>query len=508
MGPVVIAPAAETAGPAAGAHARSGLRAHSGVRAPAISLRGLRKRFDRTDVLRGLDLELGAGEFIGLMGPNGAGKSTLIKILAGVQAATAGEILVGGSPVSSLAGNPAIAFIHQDLGLIDGLPVVDNLRLGERAMRRWGFLDHPRENAAAAVALARVGLEPHLRGVLVGALSPAEKTLVAVARALDRGATVLFVDEATATLSPPDARRVIGALRDAVAGGATVVMVSHKLSEVMDATERVVVLLDGRLVADQQTATLDRHGLVRLLAQHEGSGTRRAHGEDHAGSVVLQLCEARADRIGPVSLSLHAGEVVGFTGLPGSGLHDLAFLAHGALNASGGEVTVAPGVRRAIVPPHRETQGGFTEMDVRVNLSLAGLRRWRRPAGLLDLGRERTDTAAMATMLAVRPSGVEARYGVLSGGNKQKVIFGRALLHDAELCVLCEPTRGVDVQTRSDIYQIIRRLREDGRAVLITTSDAEDLFAVCDRIGVIDGGRLRHLTGAGEIDHADLEALL
>ena len=508
MGPVVIAAAAKTAGPAAGVRAPGGLRAPSGARAPTISLRGLRKRFDRTDVLRGIDLELRAGEFIGLMGPNGAGKSTLIKVLAGVQAATAGEILVGGARVSSLAENPAIAFIHQDLGLIDGLPVVDNLRLGERAMRRWGLLDHQREKAAAEVALARVGLEPHLRGMQVGALSPAEKTLVAVARALDRGASVLFVDEATATLSPPDARRVIGALRDAVAGGATVVMVSHKLSEVMDATGRVVVLLDGRLVADQQTATLDRHGLVRLLAQHEGSGAGGARGEDRVGSVVLRLSEARAGRIGPVSLSLHAGEVIGFTGLPGSGLHELAFLAHGALNATGGEVTVAAGVRRAIVPPHRETQGGFTELDVRANLSLAALRRWRRRAGLLDLGREGTDTAAIATMLAVRPSSVEACYGVLSGGNKQKVIFGRALLHEAELCVLCEPTRGVDVQTRGDIYRIIRRLREDGRAVLITTSDAEDLFAVCDRIGVVDEGRLRHLTGAGDIAHADLEALL
>jgi ribose transport system ATP-binding protein len=425
-----------------------------------------------------------------------------------VEAPSAGEILVAGSPVPSLAGALDVAFIHQDLGLIDARPVLDNLRLGEVPLRRWGLLDQRRETAAAQSAMARVGLELPVRAMAVGALSPAEKTLVAVARALHRGATVLFVDEATSTLSPPDAQRVIAALRGAVAGGATVVMVSHKLSEVLDATGRVVVLLDGRIAADQQTAGLDRRGLVSLLAQHEGSEARRTSPSDRSGDVVLRLSSARAGRVGPVSLTVSAGEIVGLTGLPGSGLHDLAFLAHGALPVSAGEVTVAPGVCRAIVPPHRETQGGFAEMDVRANLSLAGLRRWRRRAGLLDLRSERADTAAVASKLGVQPAGVDARYGVLSGGNKQKVIFGRMLLQDAELCVLCEPTRGVDVQARSDIYRIIRRLRNDGRAVLITTSDAEDLFAVCDRVGVIDGGTLRHLTGAGEIGHADLEALL
>ncbi|MCU1676289.1 MAG: Sugar transporter ATP-binding protein, partial [Frankiales bacterium] len=208
-----------------------------------IVISGLRKSFGPNEVLGGIDLTIRSGEFVGLMGPNGAGKSTLIKILGGVYTRTSGDITYAGAPVRSLAERPEVGFIHQDLGLIDDLSIVDNLRLGEAPMRRVGpVLDGGRERRSAEAALQTVRLDRPVT-TLVGELAPGEKTLVAVARLLSRGARVLFIDETTSTLPPQDANRLITTLRDTVASqGATVIMVSHKLSEILDATERIVVL--------------------------------------------------------------------------------------------------------------------------------------------------------------------------------------------------------------------------------------------------------------------------
>ncbi|PTL60037.1 ATP-binding cassette domain-containing protein [Paraconexibacter algicola] len=475
-----------------------------------IAISGLRKSFGRNEVLRGIDLRIEAGEFVGLMGPNGAGKSTLIKILGGVYQRSAGEITYAGEAVRSLAERPEVGFIHQDLGLVDALPIVDNLRLGEAPMRRLGpLLDRGRERRAAEAALARVELDRPVT-TLVGDLSPGEKTLVAVARLLDRGARVLFIDETTSTLPPGDAQRLIRTLRDTVAAdGATVIMVSHKLSEILDATKRIVVILDGVIAADVAAAGLDRPRLVKLLVAHErpdGGPVLAAHDR---GEERLRLEGACAGRCGPVDLTVHAGEVVGLTGLAGSGLHDVGYLAHGALRPTAGRVVRAPGVRSALVPPHRESQGGFAELSVQANLTISALPSWRGRATRLLRGRaERSDAHEMVGRLDVRPGDPQAPFGTLSGGNKQKVVFGRAMFRRPDVYVLCEPTRGVDVQTRETLYDLIRGLRAEGAAVLLISSDSEDLFAVCDRIAVVEQGRLRDFTAIDEITPDALEAFI
>jgi ribose transport system ATP-binding protein len=481
--------------------------------AKEIVISGLRKSFGPNEVLHGIDLTFPGGDFIGLMGPNGAGKSTLIKVLDGVYSRSSGEIRYGGELVSNLGARPEVGFIHQDLGLIDDLSISDNLRLGEEPMRRIGpFLDRGRELAAAERALTQVNLELPVE-TLVGELSPGEKTLVAITRVLERGARVLFVDEATSTLPPGDSRRLIEALNQTAIRGATVIMVSHKLSEILDSTSRVVLLLDGEIAADSPASELDRPALVSMLVAREKEEAQQGvAGAPHAprdiGEELLRFDQVSGGLIDRVDLSLKAGEVVGFTGLPGSGLHDLAHLAHGSMRVTGGKVVRAQGARSALVPPHRESQGGFLEQSTLENLTISSLPRWRSSLRLLRGSSERRDAVEMIERLSITPSDPNAVFGTLSGGNKQKVVFGRTLLSAPQVYVLCEPTRGVDVGTRMEIYRLIGELAEDGAAVLVVTSDSEDLFAVCDRISVINDGRLGAFVPADETNPEELEAFI
>ncbi len=473
-----------------------------------IVIKGLKKSFGRNEVLHGIDLTIPEGEFVGLMGPNGAGKSTLIKILGGVYSRSSGEITYGGNPVSSLADLTEVGFIHQDLGLVDDLTIVDNLRLGEEPLRRFGvLLDRPRERDAARLALARVELHRD-PDTLVADLAPAEKALVAIARLLDRGARVLFIDEATSTLPPAEARRLVDALARTVSEGATVIMVSHKLSEILDVAQRVVVILDGRLAEDSPSSQLDREALVQMLIVHESQTLEDNRRHTAPGDDLLRLEEAFAGRAGPVDLSVRAGEVVGLTGLPGSGLHDVAYLAHGSVAPTKGRVWLADGVRTALVPPHRESQGGFLEMSVQANMTMSALRDWRHPLRILRAAAERRDANQMIEKLSVVPADADAAFGTLSGGNKQKVVFGRVLFRKPQVYVLCEPTRGVDIGTRREIYRLIHQLSDDGAAVLVVTSDSEDLFAVCDRIAVVEEGSPGHFISVGETDAHELEAFI
>jgi ribose transport system ATP-binding protein len=447
------------------------------------------------------------------MGPNGAGKSTLLKILDGLYQADSGHFQVGDEPVRSLANRADVAFIHQDLGLIDALNISDNLRLGQPGKHRVGFLlDRRTEARLATVALQSVGLTVPVN-TIVGDLSPAEKTLVAVARAFARGATTLFVDEATSTLTRQDARRVVDALHSLARNGAIVVFVTHKLSEVFEAAERVVVLIDGQVVADDPVSTLDRATLVRkLIASEQPSSQDREATEittvaDDAAP-ALWMRNACGGKAGPVTFAVRRGEVVGLTGLPGSGLYDVAYLACGAMPPSAGEVCWERDSRTGLIPPHRESQGGFTSMTVSHNLTISSLRRWRSRLGILSPQREKRAAEQTMHRLDVKPPDPNAEFGTLSGGNKQKVIFGRAIMSEPTTYILCEPTRGVDVSARAEIYRIIDQLRTDGAAILVATSDAEDLLTVCDRVGVVDNGRVTEPKPIHEIATQELEAFI
>jgi ribose transport system ATP-binding protein len=459
-------------------------------------------------VLRGLDLTVEPGSFVGLIGANGAGKSTLIKILDGVTAPSAGQIRLGTETVSSLGDRAEVAFVHQDLGLVDGISIADNFRLGEAPMRRFGiFLDLSRERREAEAALARVEVD-RSPDTLVGELSPAEKTLVAIARAFARGATILVMDEATSNLTTRGARRVLDVLAGVVAAGGSVIMVTHRLAEIIDATTRVVALVDGQIVHDAPTSELDREAVARMLVSHAPAALDSV--VTSPGDVMVRLTGVTypgiGPGIGPFDLEVRAGEVVGLTGNQGSGLHEIGFLVHGSHVPSAGSVWRADGLKSALVPPHRETQGGFADLTVMDNTSIASLRSLRSGVRLLNLQRELAGTMRLIGRLQVKPAAPDAIYSSLSGGNKQKVLFARALLTGARLFILCEPTRGVDPSTRNEIYHLIREVRATGAAVLVVSSDSEDLVAVADRVGLVSGGRIGLMTDMADLSDDGLEA--
>ncbi|MDQ2700437.1 MAG: sugar ABC transporter ATP-binding protein [Actinomycetota bacterium] len=481
----------------------------SETRTPRLTVTGLKKSFGANRVLHGIDLTFEPGTFVGLMGPNGAGKSTLIKILDGLYSADEGTIKLDDEEVKNLGSRQVCGFLHQDLGLIEDMSICDNLRLGQAPMKVAGpILNLRRERQAAAQAIERVGLDQPVE-TPVSSLSPGEKTLVAVARMLDRGARILFVDEATSTLPAADSRRLMDALRETVSAGTTVIMVSHKLSEILDDTDRVVVLLDGVVSVDEPTASLDRESLVERLVAHESVMAVEETGDPHeTGDELISLVGACGGRAGPIDLTLRGGEITGLTGLPGSGLHDIGFMVHGSMKPFKGRIECDRKLRRALVPPHRETQGGIQMSSIRENPTLSSLDRWRSVIRLLSLGREGRDAQSKTTELNVVPGDAEGSYQVLSGGNKQKVIFGRVLLREPQVYVLCEPTRGVDIGTRTEIYRLIRKLRNKDVAVLVISSDSEDLFSVCDRIGVVDDGTVAELVPAEQMNTQQLEALV
>jgi ribose transport system ATP-binding protein len=469
----------------------------------------LGKRFGSNPVLKSVDLTIRSGDFVGLMGPNGAGKSTLIKILDGIYDFDEGEIFIGGRSVRDLKGNPHIRVIHQDLGLIEDLTIWENLRLGRPALRRRiGLLDHEGERASARQAMERVGLALDIE-LEVRELSSAERTLVAVARALDEGANLLVLDEATSTLPTADAARLIAQMRDVAADGAAVLMVTHKLSEILDGPDRVVVLIDGEIVTDIERGSLDRQGLVALLRAHEASAVDVQPRAPQVGERLIALKQVEARGCGPVDLEIHRGEVLGLTGSPGSGMHDLALVVAGFNPVTRGTKGSVRGLTTALVPAAREVEGGFSDQSTRQNLTISAIRKWRSPMGLLAGSKERVESATLLEQLAVVPPDPEGPFSPLSGGNKQKVIFGRALMKDPDLYVLCEPTRGVDVTTRFQIYELIRRVQDAGRSgVLVVSADFEDLLAVCDRVTVVQEGKLGDFTPVGELTNEALEELL
>jgi ribose transport system ATP-binding protein len=478
---------------------------------PLLEVRGVTKSFGAQRALDDVTLTVRQGEFVGLLGPNGAGKSTLIKIIDGVHRPDSGFVQIAGMPLAR--ARSLVGVVHQDLGLVEDMTVLENLCLGAQRNSRQVLRHRSREREFGLAQLRQVGLEYLDLYRMLRTLSPGEKTMVAVARLLASGSRLIIVDEATSTLPPKDAQWLISTLRSHVRQGYSVIMVSHKLAEIVGEVDRQIVLRDGRVVFDNSRELLSVAEAAELIspalarsAPHADTG--QAVPADGSARVVLRFSAAATRLCGPVDLELHAGEIVGVTGLLGSGLYDLAYMAAGTVRPQSGRVDITPGTTIALVPPHRETEGVFPVFPVQWNLTIAALRRWRSPARLLRLRAEAEAADTVATRLRITPHRLSLRQDTLSGGNQQKVLFGRGLLRQADCFVLCEPTRGVDVGTRAEIYSLIRDLRGDGAAVLVLSSDVQDLFELADRIGAIEGGRLTQLWDTGTLGSPELTQLL
>lgn len=472
-----------------------------------LQMRGISKDFPGQRALDRVDLDVGRGEVLALAGANGSGKSTLIKILAGFHVPDEGTIHAFGEEIwpASRSANvrQRLHFVHQDLGLIPSISAAENLALGSGY--RTGGLGRIRwrkQRQAARSAIARFGGDFDVSRP-VAQLSAAERTIVAIARALDAWAdsdALLVVDEPTASLHGVEADKLFAAIGHVTAAGAGVIFVSHRISEILDLADRVAVLRDGRIVAARAVAGLTSDDLVEMIVGRKVEDLY-AETPPPREDVVVSVKQLAGTRLRGISFELHRGEIIGITGLFGSGREELPELLYGSVGSTGGSITFA-GVdadagrrsirdarRRgvALVPADRARLAVIATHTVRDNISLAQLQPlWRH--GRIDRKRERTDVAAWMDVTDVRPRDQDRRFSQLSGGNQQKAVLAKWFRTAPQVIVLDEPTQGVDVGAKAAIYRLLAEAARDGAALVVCSSEAKDLAAICDRVIVLADG--------------------
>lgn len=491
---------------------------------PAVSLRadGIVKRYGGTTALHGVDFAVEAGEVHVLIGENGAGKSTLMKILAGVEQPTAGSIQLNGAPVllGSVqdAARLGIGMVHQELNLCPNLTVAENLFLTRRASRAGRLIDRQREDEEARRLLARLG-QPIDPARKVESLSIGEQQLVEIARVLAEDCRILILDEPTTALSANEVETLFRVVRELTRDGVAVIYISHRLEELLRIGDRISILRDGRMVAQRAVAEASVAWIVGEMLGDAGRLER--HEAARRGPAVLafdRLCRARSpgkSALNAVSATVHAGEVVAAFGLLGSGRTELLEAVAGLLPLAGGQVRlndsdvtalpIADRVERgmAFVPEDRKAQGLFGNMSVAQNVSLADLSRFAQ-FGTVDAPAEQAAVAAMIARLGIKVPSPQAPIGALSGGNQQKALIGRALMRLPQLLLLDEPSRGIDVGARADLFSAIRQLAAEGLAVVFSTSDVLEALAIADRVLVIAGGTVVVDIAADAADEATL----
>ncbi|WP_136520724.1 sugar ABC transporter ATP-binding protein [Cellulomonas telluris] len=482
-----------------------------------LRMRGIVKQFPGARALDGVDLEVRAGEVHCLLGQNGAGKSTLVKVLAGAHQPDEGEIVLDGTPVTithPVAGLClGVATMYQELDVVDGLSVAENVYLGHELASR-GFTQRRAAAQRSRELLRRLGhpeLSPHRE---VGTLPAAGKQVVSMARALSHDARVIVMDEPSAVLDSEEVANLFRVVRELTAQGVAIVYISHRLEEIRQIGDRITVLKDGRTVAQGlPAATTPTADLIRLMTGRtvEYAIPRRPPVPDDAPVVLrvedLTVRGAFAD----VSFDVRAGEVVGLAGLVGSGRSEVLETVFGARRPHAGRVSVdgspvhagsvGAAVRAGIglCPEERKSQGLLLDEPVYRNITLSSFARTAR-GPFLDEAAERRVADEQVTALDLRPADPDRAARTLSGGNQQKVLLARWLVHGCRVLLLDEPTRGVDVGARAEIYALIARLAAAGTAVVVVSSEIDEVLGLADRVLVLSEGRVVHTGPASEID--------
>jgi ribose transport system ATP-binding protein len=484
-----------------------------------LTVSGVVKEFPGVRALDGVDLEVAQGEVHCLLGQNGAGKSTLIKVLSGAHRADAGEIRWQGEPVAF--GTPiaalraGLATIYQELDLVDGLSVAENVFLGHEPAT-LGFSRRGAMNDAARALLARLG-HPGIRPTReVGSLSAAGKQVVSMARALSHHARLIIMDEPSAVLDGGEVDNLFRVIRQLTADGVAVVYISHRLDEIRVIGDRVTVLKDGRTVAVGLPArTTPTAEVVRLMTGRtvEYAFPAAVSPPADAAEILTVQGLSRRGEFTDVSFTVRSGEIVGLAGLVGSGRSEIVETVYGARKPSAGRVTVdgrrlRPGSIRAAIraglglaPEERKSQGLLLHEPVYRNVSVSSLGRYAR-GGFVLSARELAAATRAAEQLDVRPADPRRVVRTLSGGNQQKVVLARWLLRDCRLLILDEPTRGVDVGARTEIYRLVRSLADSGVGVLLVSSEIPEVLGLCDRVLVVREGRIVHTGPADGIDES------
>ncbi|TWC66576.1 sugar ABC transporter ATP-binding protein [Herbaspirillum sp. SJZ099] len=488
----------------------------------AVEFRNVTKAFGPVRVLHGVDFALQPGRVYGLLGENGAGKSTLMKILAGYESPSGGAVAIDGA-VRAPGGGPraaeaqGIVLIHQEFNLADDLTIMQNIFLGHE-IRKGPFLDDRAMREQTRAALAKVGLplDPDTR---VRKLIVAEKQLVEIARALARRARLLIMDEPTATLTPGETERLFALMAEFKAAGVTIIYISHKLDEVERTTDEVIVMRDGLLVAREPTASLTRRQMANLMVGRELADLFPAKLPAPDGAPAIRVRGMTVPGWAEdIDFEVRRGEILGFAGLVGAGrtelfegLLGLRPRAGGVLELAGKSVQIRnprDAARHGLtyLSEDRKGKGLHVHLGLRPNLTLMALERYARP--WLDPAAEQAALRAAVQEFGIRAGALEVRASALSGGNQQKLALAKVLHPEPSVVVLDEPTRGVDVGAKREIYHLVQRLAAQGLAVIVISSELMELIGLCHRVAVMRAGRLQttlqesHLTEEELIVHA------
>jgi ribose transport system ATP-binding protein len=483
-----------------------------------LQAQGIGKHFPGVQALDNVSLSVLPKEILAVVGENGAGKSTLMKILGGVQRPDTGSIRLDGqvTTIGSVkeAERLGIALIHQELNLVDHLDVAGNIFLG-REPARFGPLRlvAPEIYDNAKIIMRRLGLECSPR-TLAGNLPVGQQQLVEIARALSLKSRILILDEPTSSLTERETARLFDVLRDLRQDGISVIYISHRLKEVEEIADRVTVLRDGRNAGDLPRADIGHEAIVRLMVGRELKQffQRSRHAGRTSSAPILQVRDLRWSRSQKqgISFELRPGEIVGMAGLMGAGRTEVAQTLFGIRPLLTGTITVASNpraIRRPgqaiksgifLVPEDRRFQGLVLSASVKFNISLASMK-LVSILGLIQAGKDVALAQTMSKRLNVKTPSIQQRVGLLSGGNQQKVVLAKWLCRTPRVLILDEPTRGIDVGAKSEIYALMDGLAQEGMAVLMISSDLEEILGMSDRVLVMHEGRL-----AGELGRADL----
>ncbi|WP_245490597.1 sugar ABC transporter ATP-binding protein [Mesorhizobium sp. M7A.F.Ca.US.011.01.1.1] len=496
------------------------------VAPPFLVVRNISKAFGGAQALRSASLDVAAGEVHGLVGANGAGKSTMIRILAGLNHPDRGSIEVDGQTVGIETAHRAtefgMSFIHQELAFIPGMTVLQNIMLGVPKRSRFGLTDWAAIARDVEPIARRVGITASLNANVKG-LSTAENWLINICRALVRKSRLIVMDEPTASLSAAESEKLFVIIKDLSASGVAVLYVSHRLDEILELCDRVSVLRDGNSVAEFTRAGLTRRALVEAIvgSAHVGNDSRAEYVPQNHEVVLRVQNLTRLPKVRGVCFELRQREVLGIGGLVGAGRSELVRLIYGADRADAGSMTLkgkpyAPTTPQAavaaglgLVPEERRTEGLFLSKSVAFNLGLVNLDKLVLGRRVPLLSRKSQSTLARETMklLSIKAAGMDTPVGRLSGGNQQKVVIGRWLQRAPHILILDEPTRGVDVGARAEIHRQIRDLAAAGMAVLVISSEPDELPDLCDRVLVMaEGLVVRELSGASMSRSAIVEA--
>ena len=495
---------------------------------PILKMEAVSKRYGGVRALDDASLAVSAGRIHAILGENGAGKSTLIKILSGVVAPDAGSIVLDGRAVAfdspAAASRAGIVCIFQELSLVPDLSVADNIALVHPPLR-LGMIDRRAQRRFAEGALARAGAEDIHPMALVKDLALSRRQIVEIAKALARKPRILILDEATSALTAADVAKVFVVLKRLRSEGLALLYISHRMHEIAELADDCTVFRNGSNVATYRAGTKSDAEVVELMIGRELSAVFPAKPPVKAASAA-PLLDVRGltwmNRLRDVSFRVESGEIVGLGGLDGQGQRELLLALFGTLRGVTGDIRVsgrpvAPkspreakssAIGMALIPEDRKTEGLMLPMSVGANLSFAALDRIAR-GGVLDRDREAGLIHRMIDLLAIRTGSIDIPVGALSGGNQQKVVIAKWLMTEPRIILLNDPTRGIDVATKQEIYQLLRKLADSGAAIVFYTTDYSELIGCCDRALVVyDGAIRRELVGEAITERALIASAL